>query len=975
MRADRIISMKRRIVAKPIWRTFMTAFLAATVIVCTSCGSGGAGGGSNGVGSGGSGGGGNGGGPPLPPPATGTPKVRFVTTGGGLFQGVFLPALHLVFATNILLNEVDAISTADLSIEARIPVAKPYGIDASSDGKRVYVGTSAQTLAVIDPAQLQVIENVAPPNSLASWFPLCLGNKVLLTAQSPNVAPDLLSRGGQLILWDPSSNSFQDITALFPATGLVSRSGDGSKLLVADNSTRSTLSIYDVNTGKVIQANEQLPANALVAVAMNSNGTQSVVTEGHQLFFYDQNLKQINTMSVNVAVGYWGMSYTPDDRYLYAQWTGTGNPRILVVDATNFQVTGFIPAAFSPNNPIPLTLDDSGNLLVAANGGMGAIPFQPSLTLGTGPTFPINPLWNPGQASPGQSVQTQLNSTGFEQNMQVYFGSMGVSTISVVTSSYGPLTVQAPALSTPGPVNTVLQFPDGWFNLLPNAFSYGPTALQLTPTGGPAAGGNQVVLYGYGFNYPPSQLQLTVGGKPAAISSSGASNISDTFPVDSATFTIPPGNPGFADVTLTTPTGNVTLHDGYEYLQTATIVPATSNLAQIIFDSKRNLVYASAGSKIAVFSPQTMQFLQAIQPRGEASNAQYEGLALTPDSSLLVAADSANHSIAVFNPDSPSQRRTVVLSNPSSTTCLPPSNSILEPNEVATTSTGKVFVEQVGVSSTIELDLASSQFQYRCDVFSQSALAGSADGSRIAFAALGSYPAAVGVWDAATDSFTSQTIFAFLGDVGISADGTRIVSTDADQVDPFNNSYLLDSSLRQLNYSYYPDLASPQGRWVPGIKLNSTGSLYILPRLQGVDILDAQTGALREQIVTPEPLLTPQNVVNVLNGLALDETNRRIFAISASGLTVLQLATFPVGIGSVQPPKGPAAGDVLVTVHGSGFQQGAQISFGSQVVTTTFIDSNTLRFTSPLSIGGPVRISVTNPDGGRYFIDAAYVAQ
>jgi hypothetical protein len=900
-----------------------------------------------------------------------------VTTGGGLFQAVFIPALKLVFATNTLLNEVDAISTNDLSIRARIPVPKPYGIDASSDGKRVYVGTSAQTLAVIDPAQLEVVENVVPPNSQASWFPLCLGNKVLLTGQAPNVAPDLLSRGGQLILWDPSSSTFQDITGLFPATGLVSRSGDGSKLLVADNSTRSTISIYDVATGGVIQANEQLPANALVAVAMNSNGTQFVITEGHQLFFYDQNLKPINTVSVNVAVGYWGMSYTPDDHYLYAQWTGVGNPQILVVDATKIQIAGFIPAAFSPNNPIPLTLDQSGNLLVAANGGMGFIPFQPSLTLGAGPTFPVNARWNPEQTSPGQSVQTQLTASGFEPDMQVYFGLTGVSTLSVVTGSYGPLTVQAPGLTVPGPVNTVLQFPDGWFNLLPDAFSYGPTALQLTPASGPAAGGNQVVLYGYGFNYSPSQLKLTVGGKPAAVSSSGANNISDTFPVDSATFTMPPGNPGFADVTLTTPTGSVTIRAGYEYLETATVVPATSNLAQIIFDSKRNLVYASAGSAIAIFSPQTMQFLQPIHPPGGAVNARYEGLALTPDSSLLIAADGANHSVAIINVDSPSQGRTVVLSNPSSTLCLPPSNELpySQPNWIATTSTGKAFIEQsVGISSTVELDLASGQFRYRCDVFDQSPITASADGSKVVFAAVGGFPGAVGIWDAVTDSFKSQIIYSTLGDVSVSADGTRIVSTDEDQLDPFNNSYLFDSSLRLLNYTFYPDLAPPQGRWVPGIKLNATGSLYILPRLQGVDILDAQTGALREQIVTPEPLLTPQNVVNVLNGIALDETNRRIFAISASGLTVLQLTTFPLGIGSVGPNEGPAAGGVAITVHGSGFQQGVQISFGSQAVTTVFIDADTLSFISPPTISGPVRISITNPDGGHYFMDAAYVA-
>ena len=956
--------------------------LAALMFMSTSCGNGS----SNAISS--SNGGNGGGGVPLPPPASGSPIVRFVTTGGGLFQGVFLPALHFVFATNTILNEVDVISTDDLSIRARIPVPKPYGIDASPDGKHVYVGTSVQSLVVIDPVQLQVVQNVVPPNSQASWFPVCLGNKVLLTAQLPSVAPDILLKGGQLILWDPSSNSFQDISSLLsvsPGVGnLVARTGDATKLFVGNfgNNGTGLLAVYDVASGTVSQGSIEIPANIVTAVAANFDGTQFMVSVGGQPFFYDQHFKQLNSSSVNVGVNYWGSGYTLDNRYFYGASSYTANSEtntaVVVVDTTNFQVSGYIPAVFSSNPVIPLAFDQGGNLIVSGSGGMGVIPFKPSLTLSSGISFYPPPRWDPAQTSPGKSIQTQANSVGFEDNMKVYFGSTGVSTISVVTNSYGPLTVEAPPLSVQGPVNTTLEFPDGWFTLLPNAFSYGPTALQLTLSGGPAEGGNQVQLYGYGFNYSPSDLQVTVGGKPATISSAGLTNISNAQPVDEVTFTIPPGAPGFADVSLTTPTGSATLRKAYEYLATATVVPAQSNLSQVIFDSKRNLVYASAGNTIPVFSPQTMQFLQPIQPPGGALNAAYKGLALTPDSSLLVVADGANHAVAIVNPDNPSQGQTVVLSNPSSTTCIPPSNELpfSQPNWIATTSTGKAFIEQsVGISSTVELDLASGQFQYRCDIFDQSPIAASEDGSKVVFAAVGGFPGAVGTWDATTDSFTSQIIYSTLGDVTVSADGMRVVSTDEDQLDPFNNSYLFDSSLRLLNYTFYPDLAPPQGRWVPGIKLNSTGSLYVMPRQQGIDIIDAQTGALREQIVTPEPLLTPQNVVNVLNGIALDDVNRRIFAISASGLTVLQLPTFPLGIGTIQPNQGPPTGGVLVTVHGSGFAQGAQVSFGSQLASTTFIDQETLTFTAPASMSGAVRISINNPDGSSYSLDAAYVVQ
>jgi len=63
----------------------------------------------------------------------------------------------------------------------------------------------------------------------------------------------------------------------------------------------------------------------------------------------------------------------------------------------------------------------------------------------------------------------------------------------------------------------------------------------------------------------------------------------------------------------------------------------------------------------------------------------------------------------------------------------------------------------------------------------------------------------------------------------------------------------------------------------------------------GVDILDAHTGRLLLRVILPEPFAMLSADVDGLHGrfLAIDENGRRIFALTASGLTIVQLARVP----------------------------------------------------------------------------------
>jgi len=108
--------------------------------------------------------------------------------------------------------------------------------------------------------------------------------------------------------------------------------------------------------------------------------------------------------------------------------------------------------------------------------------------------------------------------------------------------------------------------------------------------------------------------------------------------------------------------------------------------------------------------------------------------------------------------------------------------------------------------------------------------------------------------------------------------------------------------------------------------------------------------------------------------LTIDENGQRLFALTSSGLSVLQLASVPLGIGSLLPANGPAAGGTSVTIRGSGFQSATTLTLGGKVVSVTFKDMNTLTFTTPSFAAGAQRLVVTNPNGESASLDAAFTA-
>lgn len=177
---------------------------------------------------------------------------------------------------------------------------------------------------------------------------------------------------------------------------------------------------------------------------------------------------------------------------------------------------------------------------------------------------------------------------------------------------------------------------------------------------------------------------------------------------------------------------------------------------------------------------------------------------------------------------------------------------------------------------------------------------------------------------------------------------------------------------------------------VPGVSLHPSGALIYQPFLTGpagnagvkggIDILDAHSGAVRLRILLPQQFMTD---VDGLHGsfLAIDENGQRLFAITSTdgsaqnaGITVVTLAHVPLGIGTLNPASGSAAGGTQVTIRGSGFQSGATVGISGTSATVIFKDMNTLTVTTPPLSSGTQRVTITNPDGGTVSLDAAFTA-
>jgi hypothetical protein len=415
----------------------------------------------------------------------------------------------------------------------------------------------------------------------------------------------------------------------------------------------------------------------------------------------------------------------------------------------------------------------------------------------------------------------------------------------------------------------------------------------------------------------------------------------------------------------------------------------------ILYDQKRQWLYLSNIDHLDVFDLKAAAFRSGIlPPGGPPPNALIREAVLTPDGSKLVIADFGAQSVYLVNPDTAAGNIVNVGGVPGD------ANS--GPARVATTSANTVFVGLTGYGDGTpacsaclqQIDLSASPASVQAAPQPEvPALTGapllhaSVDGASAFLSFLSAPGQPIAGWIAATPSQfqTAQTNFSAT-DMSAAGDGTSFALRNSVTVEVRDSGLSVKSVIAESQL----DSAFPQRTEVPGMALHPSGALVYIPFLSGpapatapftgllggVDIVDANTGQLRLIVMLPEPLAMLAADVDGWHGkfMTVDENGQNIFALTASGLSVVQLTRVPLGIGSITPATGAAGGGTSVTVRGSGFVNGASISIGGTNAAATFIDVNTLKFTTPTIFAGAQRIVITNPGGESYSLDAAFLA-
>jgi WD40 repeat protein len=924
---------------------------------------------------------------------------------------VVYDSAHLqVFVANRAMNRVEVFSSTTQSRTAQVAVPGVSSVDLSPDGATVWAGSLTERVFAIDTSSLQVkasytVPSLAPiPNTvfdLPEEVLVLSGGKYLLRLRQGASAEALLA------LWDPSTNAPIDLTLSEPqlfqnGLGAIARSGDGSRVLVGASDSSGELALFDSN-GKVVAGPRGVGAGAIPMLAANANGTAFAVSQvsngSAQLYLLDASL---NPVAGPLATTTTSLVFSLDGTMLYVAQPAALSPVINIFDARSLALLGQVPDVALQVVGSQIEDVDSTQLLFAlGNRGIAFVDAGNPLSLqGAAPAFAAAPAITPSEGPTGGGTALSLNGANFTGVSQVRIG--GQSATSVVLDGASQLKASSPSAVSPGAVNVFAYFSNGWIAAAADAFSYGPQILQILPNAGSSAGGETVRVYGYGFGGDPTKISVKFGAGAAVVQSvqnvTGISAVlaldaSYPFSLECVTVRAPAGTAGKADLAIAAPSGAATEAKGYQYLQSEQFFGKPGLYKFIAYDQKRQHIYLSNIDHVDVFDLASQQFIAPLNPPGgPPPNAGLRGLSVAPDGSQLVVADFGAQSVYLLDPDTGSGT-TVPVGGVAGFL-----NS--GPARVAATSAQTVFVGLTGegsqgaCSSCLgQLNLAVNppvlQAATQPEVASITGaplLQANAAGDHV-FVSFGASPGSpLALWEASSpNQFTIAGASSSATDIAASADGTMFATQSG------GATQIRAADLSLMSVPVTTELAGSPGRnGVPGVTLHPSGALIYQPFLTapagspgvqgGVDILDAHSGALRMRIFLQQQFMTD---IDGLHGgfLTTDENGQRLFAITSSdgspqnsGITVVQLAKVPLGIGTLTPATGSAAGGASITLRGSGFVSGVTVSIGGKNAVTTFKDANTLTFVVPALRSGSQQIQLKNPDGETVSLDAAFTA-
>jgi hypothetical protein len=845
---------------------------------------------------------------------TASPIARaFTTVGGDIERGFYDESRQLLFASNPNLNEVDVLSGKDLSVQARIPIAQPFGIDQMPDGNTLVVGTLTQGFYTINESTFAVTQYLAPNLSSQGTTtvlinPVAVANgKVLFIGKDWGVY--MLPYGGQYIIeWDSNTGLFS-MTMSFTPSGEVDnlkRSADHNWAIFAADK----LYVYSSASDSFVSSINPVRADPLGIrdVAANPSGTQFAVVTAESVSFYDGSFNALGTVATTAGLfdsaNISNTQYSSDGSLLYWELFGNGAAQGWVVDVlntTNFTETGDVTSDYDPF-PVGadlLWVDSTQRAFLAAAGGIGTVDCT---ALRTGPPTLIGGFPNPSAIPLNQAVTISFG------NPQLPFGTSvtvngQLAPIESDNVNNSPFLVQVPASSAAGPVNIVFTQPDGETLVEPMRFSYGvdvaaPTSTLVPPIGNPTLG-----VFGFGmWNGQSAPTNVTVGGQTAT---NVTVNSSFNSTAEEILLPIPNGTPGPADITVTGTNGTGTLKSAVTYIPSATIIPA-SGLLQLLYDPHRSLLYALQSTEIQVLDPTNLQWKNPLKP-GNSGGIGYVSMAITPDGTQLLVLDNTANTLTAFDPDNQSQSVTTALTTAAQGVTL---------QSVAATNTGKAFIGRLN-GDPIEFNLATNTSTLlNLSGALVAKFAATPDGNYMAGVVENNNSGTIVIWHSADDSFTLQNLVGtYWVDLAISPDGNLSAAVAGDLDSAGVAVGFFDQDLHFLNATVYPDLAPPDQPFSAGVIFSASGLTLLSPLGDSVDFFSTETATLNGRLLMPEALPLGYVADGVI---ALDPNQQTIYAISASGLTV---ATLPSVVDQIAPFPWPY---IAGSSHAVPFAAGAQ---------------------------------------------------
>lgn len=824
-------------------------------------------------------------------------------------------------------NRISVLDPTSESAVGSIAVPGAFGIDETPDQSILYAGTLIGDVYAINPATMQVTRRylaaqIGPRGYHASSVRV-LANGDLALQGSQGGIPTLGSPGvfagvdgyPSVAVWNPAENSIatygNDVDSKSFCTeglglGIFTLTGDRSLIVVGsiDGGLLCTLN-PSTGQGKIASTG----ASLFFSVAATPDG-KLLLAPGDQgiAVFNAKTLARTATIHTQQSGT---LIVSPDSKTLFV-----GSESILYAyDIASGKQVGWMPNLvveptsggfnLSPStSPIIQAFDDTGLLAGPMEEGVG---FLDTTTLRTGPVGSqfSNDYLVPATGPSAGGTQTEwVNSTQSAILTSVYFGENPATSVSQGDGEFYATSPDGP----PGPVDVYALAADGGMLILPEGFSYGPTIIEVTPDASPSEGGGTGVIYGYGlgpiaYDAPiPKDLRIAVGGRPAVItgfdSDAYATTNGTPFPLEAATYIIPPGAEGStAEVAVTTQYGTANASGAMRYLPSVRRFPiAGASLAQGIFDARRDVYYFTDTSEIRVFSRAEGKWLGSIRVPAPPAGKTHRlwGIALSPDGSKLAVSDERISKIYLIDPDSTSLAKSFPVLPYSDGTLENGQGFVTNPAGLDISNSGTIYYTAFtaginGFDGFFKLDTATGAIvDYRMVTFGGNLYraAITSDNSRVFFNDDGAVFSVDTATDEISDAADDQSCCYGDYDLALSAKHATLEAS----------SYLYDTDLNAKSYLVLSDRDALNISYVYGVKLSPDGRLLFQPSTNGIDVFDGRIGTLRQRISLPVAL--SQN----FDALVSDGRDNVLIAITGktgTGIAVIDLSSL------AEPPALP----------------------------------------------------------------------